>query len=127
MTQLPPGKLDDMWQSGYCDETVRHAQQSKDREDRIAWMTQHVGHCDDCHFANCVKALEAAVSLAMGCFELFDAGGDVTGLPGFYEAQAQEISKGVGNGTVTYPMLVWMSAIASRRGHKPWPGNLERY
>lgn len=116
--------LDDVWQSGYCDATVQNVAETADREKRVEWLKAHVGNCLQCATAAKVKDLEARVAAAMGCSALFDAGGNITKLPGFSDAFAVEVRKAMRSGLIDHQTLLWMGRVAAERAGKPWPGRV---
>lgn len=96
---IPKHKIDDIWRSGYCRETVEHAKtttpDAAGARERTAYLSQHIGMrynadtdavelsdggCFECLCANVLKNIEGEVAAAMGpgFFTLFAKGGDVS-------------------------------------------------
>ena len=128
MTDFELHWLDQMWHSGYCEETIQFssttALDTAGSKQRLEWMHEHVPGCSECQFANTFKDIEASVAKELGFLEHFQHGGDVTKLEGFEAALAQHLVLAIRKGQINKAILVWMEAAMTRRG-RIWPGRLQ--
>lgn len=119
---LPQERTNNIWYSGYCDETTSYcANTNLDGAGTVArmrWMQKHVPECDDCTFANHLKELEANVAKALGPegLELFRSGGDVLSMDGAIEIKDLIIDQEIKQGTLTSAFLPWMKEVKERHG-----------
>ncbi len=126
MTTLLPETLNAMWQSGFCDETLRQAAGTANgvagRASRLSWGVQHIPHCDDCNRANKMKNLEDRVAARIGRQDDFNAGRDFTSAPGYAGALDKVLDAAVARGYLKPDDMAWIARMATRHG-KPWPGH----
>jgi hypothetical protein len=127
---LAKEKINDLWCSGYCAATIRFAQTTSDSAEgarqRITQLQRHIvnEHCEDCEFANKLKALESVVAQRMGprAYALFLHGGDVMQHPELaergqkYEDCLREVLDGaIAAGAIPVRMRDWMATVARRK------------
>ena len=125
---LTKEKINDIWRSGYCRQTVKQAQQTSNTpagaRERLHYLQLHITneHCEDCDFANRLKALESVVAQRMGskAYALFLHGGDITKTTGRDEATyektlVQVIDAAITAGIIPERMRDWMATVSERQ------------
>jgi hypothetical protein len=120
----PVEKLDQMWWSGYCDESIRFASSAKDPEARIKFLKEHIGGCTDCQTANKVKGLEKAVYVLLEKADWFEQGRDASHLPEYAAALGAVLMEARMMGALDDKEVAWMMERGARHG-TPWPGRLD--
>jgi hypothetical protein len=121
-------KLSDIFRAGYCIATVRFAQNTDDNpagaRQRLHYLQLHITneHCEDCDFANRLKALEAVVAQRMGAkaYALFLHGGDITKVTGrdettYEKTLVQVIDAAITAGIIPERMRNWMATVSERQ------------
>lgn len=118
-------KINDLWCSGYCRETVEFAKSTftmgeEGPEARVNFLTKHVAFCQDCTHANIMKQVEGMVAMKMGpdAVALFATGGDITTL-GRHEDHLREAMLELERSQVIDKSFdEWMSRVARRREYE---------
>ena len=122
---LPVRKLDEMYWMGYCEGTIQYAaHKATTGEERVIFLEKHVGECTDCQRANLLKSIEAIVALVLGRPDLFEAGKELTHLPGYSQTMRFTLQEAKNNGRLTEEDQDWINDKALRYG-QPWPGRLD--
>lgn len=132
---LTKEKINDIWHAGYCRQTVAVAQKTDDNpagaRQRLHYLQLHIinERCEDCDFANRLKALEAVVAQRMGAkaYALFLHGGDITKMneddphaKRLYEKTLVQVLDGaVTAGVIPERMRDWMTTVAERKDFEP--------
>ncbi|MHC4621183.1 MAG: hypothetical protein ACYTEQ_25835 [Planctomycetota bacterium] len=115
---LTNAKVNDIWRSGFCNETVEHARltTADDAQARINFLRAHVKTCKDCYNANIMKAVEHEVAKTIGphAEQLFCSGGDIATLPGFQDAFKLRLDELMQSGIVGEDYVAWMARVATR-------------
>lgn len=117
---LTNAKINDIWHSGFCDETIEHARLTTeaDSQARIDFLRIHLKTCADCRNANIMKTVEHETAKLIGpeAEKAFLAGQDVTQLDGFQGAFHQTITSLIKSGVVDHSYFHWMHRVAGRAG-----------
>ena len=112
-------KLNDVWRSGYCEETVEAGRRfATDAAKRVAFLQEHVGSCDVCQFANIMKNVEHRTAIAVGVEDAFHAGEDVHRSPGFSQALKEQVSELLNNPDLDPRFIVWWGGVALRQDYE---------
>ena len=120
--------LDEMWYSGYGNETLEFSQgtalNSAGAAARIEWLHKHIPTCRGCGFASILKSIEADVARELGRFEEFQHGADITGHPNSSEKIKQHLAAAIQAGTIDAAIIVWVRKMVKRQG-RPWSGRIQ--
>lgn len=119
--RLTHQKLQDLWRSGYCADTVRHAATTEmgevGSEERIKFLKQHIQKCECCRNANMMKALEENVARLCGGKALvmfyLGVGPEQVVDRATFEAATEAVIRPVLD-EATDEFLTWMSQVAMR-------------
>lgn len=124
----PRNWLDEMWYSGYCNETLEFTHgtvlDSVGKQQRLGWMHKHLPMCRECRFANTMKGIEASVAEELGQLEGFRHGADITKHPDSQKKTGEHLAAAIRAGTLDGEVFTWMTSIVKRRG-RPWPGRIQ--
>lgn len=118
--------LDEIWYSGYCNETVKFASTTDHAtggEQRVEWLREHSTDCQDCRNAIFFKDMEGKIAKELGVHDEFVKGGDVTKHPQFQTAFGKHMGMAMFTGKLSDGLLGWMENIPKRREQGPWPGH----
>lgn len=125
--RLTRAKVDDIWRSGFCRQTVLHALTTDDSlqgsKARVEWLEEHIHECKDCYFANILKGEEAAVATEMGPQALgaFARGEDILRRPGYTPALVKKAMERIAaRGQMTPEFVEWMHRAAKRKRFKKY-------
>ena len=111
-------KLNDVWCSGYCAETVEAGRRfADDPEKRIAHLTAHIGECQSCQYANFMKGLERNVAEEIGVLDEFFAGEDIHLSPGFEEALKKQVEQLLNDPDLDPQFVIWWGGVSLRRDY----------
>jgi len=117
--------LQEMWRSGYCRDAVHMAAgtnlDAEGAEERLLWMQEHLPTCQECKFANLLKAMEASVAKELDFSEQFENGGDVSKQLGYREVLDRHLRIGMRLGLIDASVVGWMARVVERQ-RTPWPG-----
>jgi hypothetical protein len=121
-------KINDMWWSGYCHETIEVAIRSFNDEDggqaqRLAWLGEHIHECKECSRANLWKALEAELArrISPEALHKFFQGENIFQ----YKAEADRLLPELLKETkFSAEMIEFAERVAKRHG-KPYPNLAE--
>jgi hypothetical protein len=128
MSKLSKDRLNEIWRSGYCRQTVRFAATTEDtaegKRQREGFMKVHMGGvggqvCADCAYANRLKLIEAGVAYKLGpeTYQRFVRGDNITTHPQFARVFAEMMDKAIEGGGVDEKMAEWMSTRSKRPNH----------
>lgn len=123
---MPQKILDQMYWSGYCDETIANAEKTDfalGGPERVAWMQKHLPECKDCWRASKFKELEfravkrmdnkdALTAFHMGTTNLMK-------MPGYLKNMDSIIGEEIASNRLTQEDIEWIHTMATRYG-KPW-------
>lgn len=127
---LARDRLNEIWRSGYCRETVRFAATTEDtaegKRKRETFMMRHLAGiggqvCADCAYAQRLKLIEAGVAFKLGpeSYQSFMQGGNVTTHPEFARVFAEMMEKAISAGGIDEKMAEWMN-LRARRTNTSW-------
>jgi hypothetical protein len=118
--------IDQIWHSGYCDETVKFSstteQGAAGSQARIDWLDKHSPDCEDCRNAMFFKEMEGKIAKELGFHAEFLQGHDVTKHPKFQQKMGTHLAMAMLAGRINDDVVAWMERMAGRHS-APWPGN----
>lgn len=118
MTKSRTDKLNDIWRSGYCEETVEMGRfYANDPAKRVAWLRTHIQTCPACEYANVMKGVEAKVAEKLGVLAKFNRGEDIHRSPGFQDALREEMNEFLSGDDINPEFIVWWGGVALRQDY----------
>jgi hypothetical protein len=118
-TKSNADKLNDIWRSGYCEETVEAGRfYAREPAKRVEWLRAHLPNCPACEYANTMKGVEARVAEKIGLLDKFNRGEDVHRSPGFKEGLQQEMEDLLKGDDINPEFIVWWGGVALRQDYE---------